>query len=461
MLGKYRYSKKGEYITLAVMAGIMLVFNILTKRLADDYEYFFSFATGEPITSLGELIDSIVMHGRYLNGRYFSHFFAQLFLSLPDIVFDIVNSAVFMLTVYIPYRVARRGACDNFLLVGIFSAIWLFEWDFGQINLWCDGACNYLFALLFGLLFILPYIRFFNTGRAPHPLAVLLHLPVSVLLGGWLEPVSVGFIASAVFFVLADLIFFKNRRALIFVPSILCGLFGFAIMAFAPAQLTNKLSDFSFINMLATLGVALLIVASSFPLIILYLKLLRRAKDEGADSRTVLSSVIIALGALAGNFVMVFAKYYALRCSVAYVFMLIFAVAILFGGVKNTEFGTPSRKIYKLFAVATALALVIGLADNVTTFVRITENEEIIAEARESGESDVTLRSPVAFTKYNAKLGIKYLDSESPEIWPNRSFARYHGIDSVVGVSPIRELLVEWGLEDFLELEFLRELGFI
>ena len=460
MLEKYRHSKRGEYITLAVMTAIMLVFNLLTKRLADDYEYYFSFATGEPITTLSELIDSIIMHGKYLNGRYFSHFCAQLFLSLPDIVFDLVNTAVFMLTVYIPYRLSRRGACDNLLLVGIFSAIWLFEWDFGQINLWCDGACNYLFALLFGLIFILPFIFYFRDGKLMSPVLFPLHIAVAFLLGGWLEPVSVGFIASAVFFVAVDIILFKGRRSLAFIPSILAGGGGFLLMSLAPAQITNKLSEFSFINMLATFGVALLIALSTFPLIILYIKLLKRAKEEKTDGRKVLTSVIIAAGALCANFVMVFAKYYALRCSVGYVFMLIFAVALLFGSVENTEFGKTSKKVYKLFAAAMALALVIGLADNVATFITITENEAIIAEAKASGEVEITLRSPVGFTKYNAKLGIKYLDSER-NYWPNRHFAKYHGLEGATGINPLRELLTEWGLYDLLDLSFLRELGFI
>lgn len=460
MLGKYRYSRRGEYITLAVMAAVMLLFNILTKRLADDYEYYFSFATGEPIGSLGELIDSIIMHGKYLNGRYFSHFFAQLFLSLPDLVFDLFNSAVFILTVFIPYRVAKRGECDNFLLVGIFSAIWLFEWDFGQINLWCDGACNYLFSLLFGLLFLLPFISYMRDGRLPTPLVFPLHILSGFLIGGWLEPAAVGFIGAAVYFVLCDLIIFKSKRALAFIPSILAGGGGFLLMSLAPAQLTNKLSEFSFMNILATFGVALLIALSTFPLIILYIKLLKQAKEEKTDPRATVTSLVVFAGALSANFVMVFAKYYALRCSVAYIFMLIFAVALLFGSVKNTEFGKASRKVYKLFAVAMALALTVGLADNAMTFVTISENESIIAEAKEAGETELTLRSPIGFTKYNAKLGIKYLDSERG-YWPNKSFAKYHGLEGVTGINPLRELLIEWGLEEFLELSFLRELGFI
>ena len=114
----------------------------------------------------------------------------------------------------------------------------------------------------------------------------------------------------------------------------------------------------------------------------------------------------------------------------------------------------------RIFAAAMALALVIGLADNVATFITITENEAIIAEAKESGEVEITLRSPVGFTKYNVKLGIKYLDSER-NYWPNRHFAKYHGLEGATGINPLRELLTEWGLYDLLDLSFLRELGFI
>jgi hypothetical protein len=274
-------------------------------------------------------------------------------------------------------------------------------------------------------------------------------MAVSVILGGYLEPLSVGFIASACLFFAAELFFFKNKRALLFIPSLLSAFLGLAIMAFAPGEITNKLSGFAFLETLAVIGVSLLVLAAVSPLIIAYVIFFRRASAEGVDKRIILTSLIIAAGALASNTIMLIATYYPLRCSVAVVFMSILAVAILYGSLENRDFGKYTHLAHKLLTVFLCAALITAATDNAFTYAQIDTHMEIIDEAKAEGEREITLYTPIAITRYNATRFLLYLDTEGD--WPNSFFAKYYGFDNVYARSYLKEAFAE-------EIEFFENL---
>ena len=434
MLKNFKSSKKAHAAVLTAMFLIMLLFNVLTEKIADDFTYCFSFATGEKIGSLGELVDSMIMHGKILNGRYFAHAIVQVLLLMPDIIFDLINSAVFVIILYSVYLICNRGnKTNNFFLIGIFGFIWLFEHNFGQVNLWLDGSCNYQFALLFGLIFILPFMNSFMRGKKLNPLLLLPHMILSLWFGGYIEPVSVGFVCAASLFTLGDFIYNKNRRALLFIPSIISSLLGFALMVLAPSHAEKKLTTFSFIDLLTAFGMSLLMLLSILPITVIYVILARRAKNEGIDKRILFTAHILGIGVLASNLVLIFASYFVLRCTICFIFMSVFATALLYGNVKNHDFGFRGKVCYKVFTAALSLAILVGLTDNVITYTVIKENESIIAEATENGEDKVVLKIPRPFTKYNAVKGLIYLDPENSRGWPNADMAKYYGLSEIVG----------------------------
>ncbi len=445
MLERYKTSRRGHLTTLFVMFAIMLIFNILTKRVADDFMYIYSFVDDKRLDSLGAIIESLIQHGKEGNGRYFAHFFACVFLVLPDIVFDLVNSAIFVAVVYMIYKIAHgKREVDNIFLCGIFGLIWLFQLDFGQVCLWLDGSCNYLFGVFFGLLFILPYLRSVKDGKNLHPVLIIPHIAVAVILGGYLEPLSVGFIAAAALLLAADLFYFKNLRSLTLIPAGIGSLFGLAIMAFAPGEITNKLSGFQFLETLAVIGVSLLVLAAVSPIIILYVVLFKRARAEGVDKRILITSLIIAAGALISNLIMLIATYYPLRCSVAVVFMSILATAILWCNVENRDFGKFGSKLARAFCIVLAAAMLLGAIDVSITYATVTEHEEMIEEAIENGEDEIELSVPIAVTRYNAMRGLMYLDTSGKGNWPDKFLARYYGIGKITGRNALLEFL---GLE--------------
>ena len=89
--------------------------------------------------------------------------------------------------------------------------------------------------------------------------------------------------------------------------------------------------------------------------------------------------------------------------------------------------------------MALCLALTLGLADNVVTRIQHADNENIIAEAKENGKSEVEIYRPLPFTKYNAVWGLIYLDVVNPEGWPNNYMADYYEIDVISGRSYLKD----------------------
>jgi len=432
MLKNFKTSRKMHFGILGSIFLLLLVFNIFTGLFADDFTYAYSFATGEKISSISELVDSMRVHGEIMNGRYFSHTIVQIFLLMPGVVFDIVNSLMFVLIIYFAYRMCNlKKKTDNIMLLGIFGCVWLFEHNFGQINLWLDGSINYQFPLLFGLLFIKPFVDSFINGKIFNPFLILPHVLLAFWLGAYIEPVAVGFVASAVFFTALDVFYNKNKKALFFIPSIISALLGFAWVAFTPSHLDKKLTSFSILNLLMMLGMALVMILSISPLIAAYVILLRRAKAENVDKRIIFTAHIFALGALASNFVLVLASYFVLRCTVCFIFMSIMSTAILYGSIENRKFGKKGKICEKIFLIALALAIVVGFADVANTYRVVKQNEKAIEEARLMGKTEVELKCPFVFTKYNAAKGLIYLEEGDGSLWPNPDMAKYYGIDVI------------------------------
>ncbi len=428
-------SKQAHLILLVSMACVMLLLNILTPMLSDDFLYAFSLETWTRLDGeLEPLIRSAIAHGTGINGRYFAHFFAQFFLTQPPIVFDLVNTAVFVATVYLVYRMANRsGKTDNRLLIAIFGSMWLFQHAFGQVNVWLDGACNYLFSLFLGLLFLWPFLRS-SLDQKPLPLLLILpHMLLSILVGGYLEPLAVGALFAACLFCAAELFLFKNLRTLLMIPSVLCGFFGMALMVFAPAESQNKLSAFSILKILEVFGIGLFVLASIAPVLLLWYVLFKRIRREGNKARVLIASSILLLGALASNFVLLLANNYPLRCSAPCIFLSILATALLWGSAENRSLGKWEKKLSIIFAVALCLVILVSAVDNLQTYLCIKRNEDTIAAAKENGIGHVELEVPRPWTRYNSLRGIVYIDSESTAGWPNTYVARYYELDSVIG----------------------------
>ncbi len=420
-------SKKAVYILLGLIWIFMLVLNLLTHYVADDYAYMISFSSQWWIEKVWDVFPSMAAHARIINGRLVSHGLGQLFMLWPKAVFDVVNASVFSGLMAAIYGVARgKGRHNALLLAGVFCAFWVFMPVFGQVALWQMGSVNYLWALLFGLLFLRPYIRRF-TGWAEPPLWRRILLCVLALPFGMYTEIT-SFICA--FLAAALLVLGRKKKSLrswLWIP-ILAAAVGYILMMSMPAEMnakSAKLDMETFLrnidrctSMLRTHGLWLLgawAVAET----------LGALRKIGAERLSL--SAVLAFGAVAANYMLTVATYYAERCFCTTATLLILAVAVLVPGLVEKGRGEVCAGAGAALAVVTALSIVTGVYDIWTTHTDWSLRETAIETAKAEGKTELTVPLICPSTKYSPSYGLADLTAD-PSGWPNDYMRAYYGI---------------------------------
>lgn len=138
---------------LALIGAVMLLLNAHTPLQMDDYDYSFSWSTGERIAGLTDVIASQAAHYSLWGGRSIVHALAQIFLAMDKRVFNIANTAMYLLFLLEMYTLARpkgRRFCWP-LLLGAHMALFSGVPFFGTVFLWLTGSCNYLWGTALAL----------------------------------------------------------------------------------------------------------------------------------------------------------------------------------------------------------------------------------------------------------------------------------------------------------------------
>lgn len=424
--------------TLAVLAGgmfcLMLVLNILTPYICDDFTYNLNFATKEPLGSFWEIFESMAAHSYKMNGRLISHGLAQVFMLLPPLVFDICNAAVFTATLYLICKLC--GGERNALLFAIaFCLFWCFLPVFGQVVLWQVGALNYFWSLSALLLFITPALLRFREGR--EVLRNKWHWAAFCIYGfffGWYSEIAsfVG-ICMAVCLVVLDVWMNRKKFDLFRLFPTLTASLGYLVMLTMPAQAANKQGAALTLELLkqrfdictGMLRQHLLGLLISFAILFVIGLILRLPR------KTMVLAGLFALAGVCANFMPLAASYYPERCLCVPVLMLVMAILTLAAPLSQ-------GKAFPIFCAVGALLLLLtvpdglrGCRDIVSCHRQNAQREQIIAAALESGETNVTANTVVPATTWSGYYGLRDL-TDDPETWPNHSMAVYYGLDSLV-----------------------------
>ena len=294
----------------AVFLGIflvMLVCNLWTDLVADDYRYFFSYADESRIESVADIFPSMAAHRHIMNGRVIAHFLVQLFLLLPPIVFKLINPLVFLAMIWLVYSIARHGGEHNALgLLALFGCVWVLQPEFGQVFLWLTGAINYLWCAVLCLVFMLPYLDKLLHDREPSKPARVLFIVFSALVGAYSENSSVAVIFMVMLVIAVCRFYFKQRIAPWMYLSLLAAFAGFMHMMLAPAESVNKSAEFSIPVLLSNFVETGSYYLRFWPLLLAWALLFYLAVKNKAELRLRIASLILLLGSLAGHFVLTF-----------------------------------------------------------------------------------------------------------------------------------------------------------
>ena len=421
-------------LCLGAIFALMLVLNVLTPLICDDFTYNLNFLTKEPLGGFFEIFESMYAHSYKMNGRLISHGLAQVFMLLPSVVFDVVNAAVFTLTLWLLHRLC--GSKSALLLASSFCLLWMNLPVFGQVVLWQVGAINYFWSLTALLLFIAPellrlredrkllkkkwhyaafciYGFFFGWYNEIASFVGIVMVPCLILLGRWLN---------------ADKLSIKR-----FTPP-LFAVFGYLVMLSMPAQAANKSGGLTMELLAERLGNCFTMLQTHCGFLLLLVCLLASwCTIAKVHKKAILGATLLAVAGICANFMPIAASYYPERCLCTTVLLLIMAIVWLARELVKTKAFPVIAAGAALIAVLTIPSGISGCRDILSCYRQNELREQTIATAIESGDTDVTANVVIPLTPWSGYWDLRDLSTEDPETWPNHSMAVYYGIDSIIG----------------------------
>lgn len=414
----------------------MLLCNFLTHLCCDDYCYLFSYDTGERITNIFQIFGSMKAHAQSMNGRLEAHFFVQLFLMLPKAIFNVVNALFFALLIYLMCELAghRRDSRYIFIQLGLFSAVWLLAPAFGQVFLWLDGSCNYLWSYVLGFAFLLPYARRFTDGKPLNGKGKrAFFLVLSAVMGAWSENASAAFVCAAVLLLFFSRVIFKEKLEKYEILGIVLACLGYLTLYLAPAEWANKSFGYAAESLASRFVIAVNKYWGFRPVLIVYIVSVVIGVSIGSDRKKIFLSLSLFAGSLLANFMMVLAAWYEDRSAVIAFLLLVAATAVMLGELLQTEYKVQVRSVLAVLFLFAGYALGDGLVDIYNTHALEQRNKQIILESKDNGIMDITLPVIYPETSYSALYGLRYLATDTANTWPNGSMAEYYGVDSILG----------------------------
>ena len=188
-------------ITITAIIGLLQLWSAPT--MSDDILYRFIWQPEwqsplEPITSMGDVVKSQLVHYEYVNGRSIMHFIGQILINLmPEEGYKTINTLIFLLLIgSVVKYVSKEKKYYTIITALTFGFLFLVIKGFGTAFIWSMGAVNYTWSLLFTMAFLLLLRRL---GKQEISWSTVALVPLSFLLGWTHEaialPLSIAIIA--------------------------------------------------------------------------------------------------------------------------------------------------------------------------------------------------------------------------------------------------------------------------
>ena len=415
-------------IVLVAIFLMMLVLNILTPLIADDYSYSFIHGTDQRVKNIIDVISSQADHYMTWGGRSIAHSIAQIFLIFPKIIFSLCNSIVYTIVIYLIYKNTVNGEEKPMLLILIHFLLYFCLPVFGQNCLWLIGSCNYLWTTMFILLFILLY----RSKRKDNLLTIVLIFFIGII-AGWSNENS-----SFALIVITSLIFMTTKKKKFEkwkISGLLGVITGFIIMIIAPGNFArNKyfVDNISFFTKIFNRAISYTsnIVRFMWPLIAVSIVLL---SIHIYKKKSINKNVFIYLvGSFFAVYSMLLSPQFPERSWVSPILFMIMANIILINDLYDIN------KVFKYVFIDSLLILAVIYIGSYAELVGDINNlkntwEYRISEINKVKDSD---NKEIQFDPFytenwkNPNFGLGDL-TENKDDWPDKDIAKYYGIDSI------------------------------
>jgi len=439
--------KKNQKI---IFCSILIIFfiaiytlNRLYPLLAEDWDYSFIWVPGndspDRIMGLKDILNSQYNHYMNWGGRSVTHAVLQFVLMLDPLYGDILNSLVFILYLYLVYKIVNHGHTNNTMLfLFTASALWIFLPEFMSTTIWLTYSLNYLWSTTFILFFIFPYYRYYREEKKNDSLLKKIAMFLAGVIAGWTnENMSLAMIA----FILLIFILYKKDKIGIPIWAItgLAGaIIGATLLISAPGnfvRLEESTGDsFSFFDRLSGINYNLCKVYfyNIFILLVIYVVLFIFSLKNNIIKKSVkliYSSLIFVISAHIGVCVLIVSPEFPERVFFGIITFLIIAIGILsLNIVDNVK---KMKGVFCIIAIIFFTFSVIKYIDRYQYTAYLynfwQQRELYMLEQKEKGIKDIIFSDKVI----KHKEFIIFDLSADPQSWVNRLYSKYYGLHSV------------------------------
>ena len=413
------------YRVSTILFFLVLILNILTIQIADDYGYKVN----------NGLFD--IFHREYIQymtwtGRTIAHIIARTFLALPKIIFDIFNSACFVALCHFVYLHSFGKEKHPLYLWMIALLIFLFAPLFGQTILWETGACNYLWTTTI----VLGFLWVFRTNDKVNPILFFLF----GIIAGWTNENTGGaLILLLIGFIVFSIKFKKEKVASWKYVGLIGVILGFALLILAPGNRVRALDFVSteglayntvhdimnFIDVLEQGEIVLWILF----VVLLTFNWIHHKKE---NIKVACFFAIASIAAVAAIIVTPVPVLYDRSMFGACIFLII-AIMILVDGEKEDTFIQKGiLSVFSIFVLLSCFAYGRAFIDLTYTRYQDHQRKQYIEVQRSAGNLNPTVANLNSefFTKYNPMFGMNDI-TPYRLYWVNRNYAESNHLESI------------------------------
>ena len=428
-------NKNQTKIILFIIFISMLILNFLTPLLADDYSYGLNLAK-KRITGIIDIYNYQIWHYFNWGGRTVAHTFAQICLIFSKAIFNIINSLMYTILVYLIYlhgQLNRKEKIEKnaYIIFLIHLILWFSIPVFGQSFLWLIGSCNYLWTTVIVLYFLWLFRKDLKENKWYN--IVLMFL--TGILAGWTnENTSVGLIVILFSSLIIDKVTSKKwNLTKPKVAGIIGSVIGFILMICAPGNYVRnaEFKDDTFIiikfikrTIDITENAEIFILPLIITIIILIsLRIYHKKKIEKATYPFI-------LGGFAATYSMVASPTFPERSWTGVIVYFIVAIVILIYDLEKIN------RIYKFILVDICIILsIIFIGEYINAakeinVLRSTWNERRIIIEKSNKNQIFKFYRFEPFNSKNPAYGLNDIGYDYTA-WPNTSIAKYYGIKGI------------------------------
>lgn len=425
------------FLAAALGAVLFFALNIITPLYMDDYSYMFDFVTKERIDSLPDIFRSMGIHYMKVNGRYVTHFLAQMLLAFGKEIFDLLNTAVFVWLVYLMHKLSGcRGKLTPLLVTVGVVGLWFCSPNFGQSFLWVTGAANYLWgvAVILSFLFVFRYPELMP--KMPKWLCCISFFVLGLLAGNCTENAF----AALLIAVVGILIVYRLDKKIVPVWSYvgLLGLLsGGACMIFSPGELARISSSGGGFDVSLLLARAADIAVRYFnaylPILCLAAVILCFAFfKKSLKPCDCAMPLVYFCASLAGAFSLILSPASPDRAwSCVTVLAVLSLQSLLFEVLRNVKINVILNICAALLVLALVFSYCFIYAELIAVRAEFEERDMLAQEQIMQGCDELVLPSVSSESRYSPFEAWGDLDDDADD-WKNVAMARYYGVKRVI-----------------------------